>query len=374
MGEDLSLKPALPLLLRTPSSPTNNAINNITLLSKETMLNALNAIDTTQDYYRQGSVLNLSAEEKAIIEIGEWLRTEHYRFITVSPKTHDYLNLQAENFIAQNLRDVFGWSRPFEKNLLPQKILELLQEAKALEQLPSKRNCFKSKIRFSSLNDLLICHSAFPTTDSNSVFFGPDTYRFANSVKNFIKNTSESSIQQILEIACGSGAVGIFANSLLLNDTQLTLSDINPKAISYSRVNAQLAGLEDVEIVESDLFQNTPQTFDLILTNPPYLLDEEARTYRHGGGNLGSELSLKILKESLSHLVPGGRLLLYTGSAIIDGKDIFFQQAQDFLKSKNLPFNYEEIDPDVFGEEIQYFYHKGVERIAVVILTLTLPL
>ena len=57
-------------------------------------------------------------------------------------------------------------------------------------------------------------------------------------------------------------------------------------------------------------------SFDLIISNPPYLVDPLARVYRHGGGELGSALSVEIAVQGVDRLAPGGRLLLYTGSGV----------------------------------------------------------
>jgi methylase of polypeptide subunit release factors len=66
------------------------------------------------------------------------------------------------------------------------------------------------------------------------------------------------------------------------------LSDINESALQLARVNAKAAGV-DATIAYSDLFDQLDGEFDLIVANPPYLNDPLERTYRHGGGALGSE-------------------------------------------------------------------------------------
>ena len=112
--------------------------------------------------------------------------------------------------------------------------------------------------------------------------------------------------------------------------------------------------------------------FDLILSNPPYLADPLARLYRHGGGELGSELSVQIVEQGIRRLAPGGRLVLYTGSAIVGGKDEFCDTLRSRLAGRPLHFGYEEIDPDVFGEELEHPPYDRADRIAVVGVTINL--
>jgi methylase of polypeptide subunit release factors len=106
----------------------------------------------------------------------------------------------------------------------------------------------------------------------------------------------------------------------------------------------------------------------LIIANPPYLRDPARRLYRDGGGAFGEALSLRILREGLVHLAPRARLVLYTGSAIVDGHDLFRAQVEQVVSEAGLVYDYSEIDPDVFGEELEAASYRDVERIAAVSL------
>ncbi len=72
-------------------------------------------------------------------------------------------------------------------------------------------------------------------------------------------------------------------------------------------------------------------------------------------------------------MAPGGRLLLYTGSAIVDGVDSFAALAQRELLQSGLVYTYAEIDPDVFGEELESGVYAKADRIAAVLLTVAAP-
>jgi methylase of polypeptide subunit release factors len=144
------------------------------------------------------------------------------------------------------------------------------------------------------------------------------------------------------------------------------LSDINTRALRFSRINALINKVANVETVESNLFENIGGTFDVIIANPPYLMDPLTRMYRHGGGLHGSELTVQIVRQSLDHLTPGGRLIVYSGSAIIRGVDQLEKSLRQLLTKSNFQFEYEEIDPDVFGEELDRRPYDRVDRIAAI--------
>jgi methylase of polypeptide subunit release factors len=108
---------------------------------------------------------------------------------------------------------------------------------------------------------------------------------------------------------------------------------------------------------------------DAVIANPPYLADRQHRTYRDGGGALGIELSLRIVRDALARLSPGGQLVLYTGSPVIDGSHPLREALAPILAARRCRARWSELDPDVFGEELDASPYDTVDRIAVVALT-----
>ncbi|MDB5939104.1 MAG: Protein-N(5)-glutamine methyltransferase PrmC, methylates polypeptide chain release factor, partial [Polaromonas sp.] len=205
-----------------------------------------------------------------------------------------------------------------------------------------------------------------------AVFFGPDTYRFAALIESELQARPLSPGARILDIGCGAGPGGMTAAlACPAARPALLLADINPRALAFARANAALAGLANAAFQQSDLFESLEGRFELIVANPPYLVDDGERTYRHGGGPLGSGLSLRIVRESLKRLAPGGRLVLYTGAPIVGGRDPFLDEVANVLERAGCPFSYREIDPDVFGEELDAPAYADTERIAAVALVAT---
>ena len=305
-----------------------------------------------------------SVSENALLALGYALRDADYHFTTVTPGTHARVNQRPENAEAQCLADVFGWSRPFRSGVLPFPMLDIMEQAGVL--IRDNGYC-RSLVRVSSLNGELFFHSAFPTTAANSVFFGPDTYRFAAAILRVLRERDRP-IHRAVDIGCGAGPGGIVA-AKILTGAEVSMVDINEAALRLARVNVQLAGVTNIEVRRSDLLTSLEGSFDLMVANPPYLVDPAQRAYRHGGGPLGAGLSLAILDTALERLSPGGTLVLYTGAAVVSGADPFRAAAADRLSQSGARWAYREMDPDVFGEELGAEAYRHADRIAAVVLT-----
>jgi release factor glutamine methyltransferase len=300
----------------------------------------------------------VDSELVALLSLGRALHDAGYEFVTVTPDTHRRVNARATRLDggrARTLRDVFGWNRPFERALLSPAMFQLLEHAKAVEVVDAKE--YRSRVRFSSLNGSLFVHSAFPTLDADAVFFGPDTYRFCQLLQRWAPHA-----RRVVDVGCGSGAGGLVLGSRV---EQVVLADINPRALAYAEVNAALAS-QTPAIVRSDVLASVDGELDLVIANPPYMRDLAARTYRDGGGEFGEALSVRIAREALSRLTKRGTLILYTGAAVADGVDQFRRAVQPHLDRPDASVTYEELDPDVFGDELDGTQYAHVERIAAV--------
>lgn len=93
--------------------------------------------------------------------------------------------------------------------------------------------------------------------------------RFFYSTRLLLRYIRHMPLQQkkVLELGAGSGLIAIDAAQ---KGADVTASDINPVAIEYLKRNQQYNHVA-LTIIHSDLFKDIPpQTFDLILINPPY--------------------------------------------------------------------------------------------------------
>ena len=305
----------------------------------------------------------LADADQALLRLARAVGAAGYGFVAPSPATHARVNSRPGADSAVTLRDIFGWSRPFRRDGVPPDIFALMEEGGVLQRHGDR---WRSLVRLSSLAGTLFFHSAYPTTAPDAVFFGPDTYRFAGAIMAHLKHAGP--IARAADICSGAGPGGIVI-AQACPQAEVLLTDINPAAIRFSRLNAALAGTPRVSALQGDLLSATCGAFDLIVANPPYLVDPAERIYRHGGGRLGARLSLAILDGALRRLAPGGTLLLYTGSAIVEGEDALRRAAAARLAGEDAVWSYVELDPDVFGEELAEPVYSAADRIAAVLLT-----
>jgi SAM-dependent methyltransferase len=290
--------------------------------------------------------------DEALLELGRALSALHYQFVTPTPESHQTVLARARS--ARSLRDVFGWNRPFEADIVAPALLELSKRAGVIEPHGSK---LRATVRFSTVSGALFVHSEFPTVATNAVFLGPDTYRFCAFLRRAVVDC-----QRLVDVGCGSGAGGV---TLAPRARRVTLSDVNPQALRFAKINAALAGVR-AEIVLSDVLASIDGPIDAVVANPPYMKDASHRTYRDGGGKLGEELSLRIASETLGRLAPGGRLYLYTGAPVVEGTDALHIGLERLCERHGAQLSYEELDPDVFGSELERPAYADVERIAAV--------
>ena len=105
---------------------------------------------------------------------------------------------------------------------------------------------------------------------------------------------------------------------------------------------------------------------DIAMINPPYIADDGARAYRDGGAMHGGQLSVDLARNAFDRLNPGGRVILYTGSAIVGGGDALREALARFVAAGGGDMAYTELDPDVFGEELTKPQYDDVDRIALI--------
>jgi methylase of polypeptide subunit release factors len=299
-----------------------------------------------------------TGSDTALRRLLELLDAQGYDFVTPTPLTHARVVARARGRTARDLREALGWSLPFRRADLPREPVDLLEAAGLLQP---EGEAVRSAVRVSRVRGLLFLHSAYPTTADDAVFLGPDSSRFADFVAAEL--AARSWVGRLVDVGGGAG-VGALTAAAGRARARLVLTDVNPKALRLAQVNAAHAGLPLETRLASGL-EGVDQA-DVILANPPYIA-EARQTYASGGGRHGGQASLDWTREALPRLAPGGRFLLYTGSAILaGGHDPLKSGLQQAAGAAGVSLAYRELDPDVFGEELERPAYADVERIAAV--------
>ena len=302
------------------------------------------------------------ARRPALLALLRRLEDRAYDFVTATPATHARVVKRPDRQTAQDLRDVLGWSLAFPREVIEPDMFDALAAAGAIRPVAADR--WSPTLRVSRVGAHLYLHSAYPTSQADAVFLGPDSYRFARWIAENVKPDART----VMDYGAGAGVGGISAASALA-DARLTLADINPKALFLAGINAEHAGIAH-DMIEAREPQAIARRFDLIVTHPPFMIDTDRRAYRDGGDLYGARLSLDWVVQGVRLLTPGGRLILHTGVSIVDGRDVLLNELRNCLPERGLAMRYVELDPDIFSEDLDQPGYERVERIAAIGLML----
>ena len=126
----------------------------------------------------------------------------------------------------------------------------------------------------------------------------------------------------ILDLCTGSGCIAVSLKKLG-GYSQVAASDLSDKAIGLAMRNASINDAE-IRLIKSDLFKDIEGSFDVIVSNPPYIPTEEIETLSPevrdhdprmalDGGEDGLDIYRRIVSECGDVLNAGGRLYMEIG-------------------------------------------------------------
>lgn len=128
--------------------------------------------------------------------------------------------------------------------------------------------------------------------------------------------------KKLLDIGTGSGAIAVSLNLENKDNLQVSACDISKEALEVARMNAEKLG-GHVDFIHSDLFENIEGRFDIIVSNPPYISEEdydkldellyhEPKTALYGGVK-GYEIYEKIIDQAKSYLTDQANIFFEIG-------------------------------------------------------------
>lgn len=128
---------------------------------------------------------------------------------------------------------------------------------------------------------------------------------------------------EVLDMCTGSGCIAISV-ALLTKARRVIGADISGRALTVAERNRKRLNAENVVFVKSDMFGAISGTFDMILSNPPYIKSEDIEGLMSEVRDCEPRLALDghedglffyriLAKEGSGHLKPGGHIMMEIG-------------------------------------------------------------
>ncbi|WP_181764840.1 DUF7059 domain-containing protein [Streptomyces albidus (ex Kaewkla and Franco 2022)] len=132
--------------------------------------------------------------------------------------------------------------------------------------------------------------------------------------------TVRKSVARALDIGTGSGLQALHAAQ---HATRVTATDVNPRALECARLTLALSGESGVDLREGPLFEPVAddEPYDLIVSNPPFVISPGARLTYRDGGMTGDDLCRTLALHSADWLAEGGYCQLLANWEHRDGED-----------------------------------------------------
>jgi SAM-dependent methyltransferase len=200
-------------------------------------------------------------------------------------------------------------------------------------------------------------------------------------VSNFtVRRHSRNSV----DLGTGCGFHALMAAS---HSQHVFALDLNPRAVEVTRFNCVLNGIENVSCRAGNLFEPVQgERFDLIVSNPPYVISPASRLIYRDSGMDGDQFCLEVARQGVELLNPGGYFQMLFQWVQVAGEDwqerlaeelgglgcdlwcmrLCVQEPEEYVAAHMSPY-----DDLTLGEEwLRYLERRNAESIGTGLLTL----
>ncbi|MEU3608917.1 methyltransferase [Streptomyces sp. NPDC035033] len=131
--------------------------------------------------------------------------------------------------------------------------------------------------------------------------------------------TVRTPVATALDLGTGSGIQALHASR---HATRVTATDLNPRALDFTRLTLALSGAREAELLEGSLYEPVDgAAYDLIVSNPPFVISPGAGlTYRDGGMS-GDDLCRTLVQQAGERLNDGGYAQFLANWQHVDGEE-----------------------------------------------------
>lgn len=180
------------------------------------------------------------------------------------------------------------------------------------------------RVRILPIGRLLVTADGYAQGDDPSDYVAvyTPTSRLCDSL------TPRPRVARALDVGTGSGIHALLAAA---HAEHVVATDVNPRALAFTELNAALNRVTNVECRSGSLFEPAAgETFDLITCNAPYVVSPESRWAYRDAGFQGDEMSERVVREAAAHLGEGGYATLIV-SWLADDEDAPDERAFEWV-------------------------------------------
>ncbi|MHB8502840.1 MAG: methyltransferase [Candidatus Acidiferrales bacterium] len=235
---------------------------------------------------------------------------------------------------------VLGESLPAAEamSLFPPTVWEILFHTRlVLADTVDASRCVAS-VALYPIRDLFIASDRWSNPDHSPRQMFPDIVypALTKSAKQFLNYTSFEPCEDFLELCAGTAPAALLAARTAKN---VWATDIAERSLDFAKFNAALNGIRNVTFALGDLFQPVEgRTFDRIAAHPPYVPVLKTAEIFYGGGEVGEEITKRIIAELPAKLKAGGRLYCRTLGTERPSQS-FEKRIREWLGEKHLEFD-----------------------------------
>ena len=191
---------------------------------------------------------------------------------------------------------------------VPRTELAAALEERAVEALESigfaeRGETYRPRARILPVGDLFVASDDYPQHGGDD---DPPDYVAAYTLTSRVCDCLTPHVRgaRALDVGTGSGVQALLAAR---QASHVVATDINPRALAFTEVNAALNGFTNIEVRLGSLFDSVGgERFGLITCNPPYVISPENRWAYRDSGLQGDEISRRVMLAAADHLDEGG--------------------------------------------------------------------
>ncbi len=144
----------------------------------------------------------------------------------------------------------------------------------------------------------------------------------SNATRTLAALTPRGPVRSALDLGTGCGSQAVL---VARHADQVVATDVTERALRAARLNLELNDISNVELRDGSLFEPVAgERFDLIVSNPPFVVSPDTDVVFRDAGLEGDEISRLVVQGAAEHLEPGGQaamLICWAHGAEDDWRD-----------------------------------------------------